>query len=65
MDKALHQEEQVTFLKSEIQKYEGSIEELYTEALNNEEAMKNLREAEEEHLEEKRIVEEEYEKLLH
>lgn len=51
MDKALHQEEQVTFLKSEIQKYEGSIEELYTEALNNEEAMKNLREAEEEHLE--------------
>ena len=65
MDKALHQEEQVTFLKSEIQKYEGSIEELYTEALNNEEAMKNLREAEEEHLEQKRIVEEEYEKLLH
>lgn len=36
-------------MKGEIQKYETSIEELYTEALNNEETMKNLKAAEAEH----------------
>lgn len=63
--KSLQQEAKIEELKEEIKKYEASIEELYSEALNNESAMKNLQLEEQRHEEEQRIVEEEYEKLLH